>query len=82
LIPLEGMTDPSHRSFLSRDGLFLSLDAGFFVVLSLAQFGEYARLFAQFFEAANGAFYGFVLSDSNSSHKMTSPPIQPGPVLG
>ena len=48
------MTDPSHRSFLSCDGLFLSLDAGLFVVLSLAQFGEYARLFAQFFEAANG----------------------------
>jgi hypothetical protein len=67
------MTHAAHRSFLGRDGFFLSLDAGLFVVFSFTQFGEYTRLFAQFFETANGTFYGFVFSDSNSSHDSHHP---------
>jgi hypothetical protein len=73
---LEGMTHAPHRSFLGCDGFFLSLDTGLFVVLSFTQFSEYARLFAQLFEAANGTLDRFIFSDSNSSHKLTSPPIQ------
>ena len=67
------MTHAPQRSFLGCDGFFLSLDAGLFVVLSFTQFGEYARLFAQFFETANGTLDGFVFSDSNSSHKSHHP---------
>jgi hypothetical protein len=67
------MTHPSHRSFLSGDGLFLSLNAGLFVMFSFPQFGEYTRLFAQFFETANGTFDGLVFSDSNSSHTHITP---------
>ena len=67
------MTHASQRSFLGCNSFFLSLDARLFVVLSFTQFGEYARLFAQLFETANGALDGFVFSDSNSSHKSHHP---------
>lgn len=67
------MTHAPQRSFLGCNSFFLSLDAGLFVVLSFTQLGEYARLFAQFFETANGTLDGFVFSDSNSSHKSHHP---------
>ena len=62
------MAHAPQRSFLGCDGLFLAFDAGLLVVLSFAQFSEYARLFTQLFETSNGTLDGFVFSDSNSRH--------------
>src|SRR5262245_60529505 len=70
---LEGMPYAPHRSFLGCNSLFLSLDAGLFVMLAFAQLREYTRLLAQFFEAANRTLDGFVFSDSNSSHNSHHP---------
>src|SRR5262245_52649326 len=67
------MTHAPHRPFLGCNGFFLPLDAGLFIVFSFAQLGEYARLFAEFFETANGTLDGFVFSDSNSSHNSHHP---------
>lgn len=48
-------------------------------MFSLAQFSEYARFFAQFLETSDSAFNRFVFSNSNTGHKLTSPPIHSGP---
>src|SRR5262245_55228133 len=78
---LEGMTHAPHRSFLGCNSFFLSLDTRLFVVLSFTQLGEYTRLFAQFFETANGTLDGFVFSDSNSSHNSHHPQSKPTPLF-
>jgi len=69
------MTHAPHGALFRGDCLFLSFNAGFFVMFALAQFGEDAGLFTQFFKTTNGAFDGLVFSNSNSGHKMKSPPI-------
>jgi len=46
-------------------------------MFAFAQLSENTGFFAEFFEASDRALDRFVLSDSNSSHKITSPPIQP-----
>ena len=66
------------RALFRRDRFFLSLDARLFVMLSLAQLRQNASLFAQFFETTNGAFDGLVFANSNTCHKISSPPITTG----
>lgn len=66
------------RALFRRDRFFLSLDARLFVMLSLAQLRQNAGLFAQFFETTNGAFDGLVFANSNTCHKISSPPITTG----
>jgi len=57
-------------SLFCRDRLLLALDAGFLVVLSLAQLGQNTGLLAQFFKAPNGALDGLVISNSYSRHSV------------
>src|SRR5258706_7143190 len=66
-------------SLLRRDGLLLALDAGLFVMLALTQLGQDAGLLAQLFKAPDGAFDGFVVSDSYSRHLVGSPPLTGNP---
>jgi hypothetical protein len=44
-------------------------------MFAFAQLSENTGFFAEFFEPSDRALDRFVLSDSNSSHKITSPPI-------
>lgn len=68
-------------SFFGGDRLFLPLNAGFFVVFALTQLGQNARFFAELFEATDSTLNGFVFSNSDSGHKLKSPPIPPSPLL-
>lgn len=72
------MPHTSHRAFFCRDRFFLSLDARLFVMLPLAQLRQNASLFTKFLETTNGAFDGFVFANSNTGHKIDSPPITAG----
>ena len=50
-------------------------------MFSFTQLSEDAGLFAQFFKTSDSALNGFVFSDSNSGHKMHSPPINMDHIL-
>ena len=69
------MAHAPHGALFRGDCLFLPFYAGFFVMFALAQLGQNAGLFTQFFKTTNGAFDGFVFPNSNSGHKVKSPPI-------
>jgi hypothetical protein len=68
------MTHAPHRSFLRRDGFFLPLHAGLFVVLAFTQLGQYTCLLTQLFETSDSAFNRFVFSDPYSRHKFAVTP--------
>jgi hypothetical protein len=74
------MAHAPQRTFFGSDGFFLSLDTRFFVMFPFTQLGQNAGFFAQLLKAPNSAFNGFVFANSNSSHKLKSPPILPWPL--
>jgi hypothetical protein len=75
------MTHPSHCSLFCGNRFLLSLNAGLLVVFTFAQLGQNTGFLAELLETSNGAFYGFVFSDSNTCHKLKSPPIPTHPVF-
>lgn len=78
---LKRVAHAAQRPLFGGDGFLLPFYAGFFVMFTLAQLSQDSRFFAEFFEATNSAFNGFVFSNSNSGHKLKSPPITPNPLL-